>query len=117
MFGIALPVLEAYASIAAAVFAAATFTLGMIAASRILLRRRANRIRVERYLRAERDRNTNKGQRSALEIAIQLGLLEDQVVEAALVSRRIARWTKTDEHGFAVRMLLSFDPKKRATQH
>ena len=117
MSNIPLSVGEAYASIVAAIFAASTFLLGIVAGSRVMLRRRSNRLRVERYLKSEREQDADKGQRSVLHIATELGLLEAQVIEAAFVSNRVARWTKTDELGVATRMLLSYDPERRSEQN
>ncbi len=62
-----------------------------------VVERRAKRLRLESYLKAERDAGKDKGQRSMLHLVARVGLTEQEVLQASFRSRHIARVLTTNK--------------------
>ena len=68
--------------------------------------------RLESYLKAERDKKTDKGQRSLLNIVSKIGLTEDEILQISFRSQRIERRIDPNEKGFADRLLFQYVDRK-----
>ena len=62
-----------------------------------VVERCAKRLRLESYLKAERDAGKYKGQRSMLHLVARVGLTEQEVLQASFRSRHIARVLTTNK--------------------
>ena len=90
-----------------------TAVVAVLASGWYVLQRRTKRHRLEHYLKAEYDAGGDKGQRTLLHLAANLGMTETEIMDAAFRSRRIDRVVTTDDAGRADRMMLVYLPKKR----
>lgn len=64
---------------------------------------------LEKYLQAEKEEGSDKGQRSALNIMSKIGLTEAEIFEASRTSRNIVRLTKSGEDEFASKLLFKYE--------
>ncbi len=69
---------------------------------------RHKRIRLENYLREEKATSGDKGQRSILRIMGDVGLTQDEILQASFGNARIGRCVTQDEQGFAKLLLLEY---------
>lgn len=63
---------------------------------------------LEEYLRAEKAKGEDRGQRSILRILSEVGLTEDEIIQASFRNAKISRCVTADEKGFANRLLLEY---------
>ncbi len=91
---------------------AAILTAGVavFAYSRYLYERRQKRLRLEAYLKAEKEVGRDKGQRTVLYLVAQLGMTETQVVDSAFRSKCIRRLVSLDQKGHASVLMLEYAP-------
>ena len=74
-----------------------------------LIERRGKRLRLEAYLKAERDKGKDKGQRSMLHLVARVGLTEKEILQASFRSRHIDRGLTTNKlDGIAKDILLEY---------
>jgi hypothetical protein len=100
--------LESIASIASIVTAiAAAWAYG-----RYLTVLRRKRVRLEQYLKSEKTKNTDRGQRTVLHLSAVLALTEADILQAAFDSRNIVRRIEKDDNGKADRLLLEYETRK-----
>lgn len=100
--------LESIASIASIVTAiAAAWAYGRYLS--VLCRKR---VRLEQYLKSEKIKNTDRGQRTVLHLSAVLGLTEADILQAAFDSKNIVRRIEKDDTGKADRLLLEYEPRK-----
>jgi hypothetical protein len=71
---------------------------------------RKQRKALESYLKAEKEKGEDKGQRSIPHLQKALGLTEDEIRWAAKASKVIKQRTRQDESGMATTSLFEFDP-------
>ncbi len=92
---------------------AAILTAGvaLFAYSLYLRERRQKRLRLEAYLKAEKEAGRDKGQRTVLYLVAQLGLTETEVVDAAFRSKCIRRLVSTDLKGHAKGLMFEYSPR------
>ena len=70
------------------------------------------RLRLENYLKAQKDAGANKGQRTVMHLVAALGMTEAEIVDAAFRSGHIERKVTVDQDGAASRLLLEYSAKK-----
>ena len=73
-----------------------------------LCERRGKVSRLETYLKAERDKGDNKGQRTVLNIVAELSMSENDVLDAAFRSKHVRCVTKPDEDGYVAKLLFEY---------
>lgn len=78
-----------------------------------LYERRQKRLRLEKYLKAEKDVGGDKGQRTVLLLVARLGMTETEVVDAAFRSNCIRRLVSSDSKGHAETLMLEYDPNPK----
>ncbi|MCH9764505.1 MAG: hypothetical protein K0U34_00725 [Alphaproteobacteria bacterium] len=66
-----------------------TACIAGIAGLRFWMERRAKRRKLERYLKHEKDKGTDKGQRTLLHLTSRLAMTESDILQAAFSSRHI----------------------------
>jgi hypothetical protein len=64
--------------------------------------------RLEAYLRAEKRKGADKGQRSILRISSDVGLTGDEIIQASFRNPHIGRRIVEDEKGFAKLILFEY---------
>lgn len=89
------------ASIGTAIFAA--WAYGRL---KYVLHRR--RVDLEQYLKSEKDRKTDHGQRTLLHLSRELKLSQSDIFEAALQSENVELLVQKDSQGKAKRLLLEY---------
>ncbi len=91
---------------------AAILTAGVaaLAYSCYLYERRQKRLRLETYLKTEKEAGLDKGQRTVLYLVAQLGMTETEVVDAAFRSKCIRRLVSVDKKGHAKGLMLEYAP-------
>ena len=65
--------------------------------------------RLEQYLRAEKQKGENKGQRSVLRIIRDVGLTEDEIIQASFRNHKIRRRIIPDEKGIADQLMFEYE--------
>lgn len=70
--------------------------------------RRGKRIRLENYLKHEKEEGADKGQRTIMHLVARLGMTETEIVDAAFRSNCIERKIKSDGVGTASKLLLEY---------
>lgn len=71
--------------------------------------RRCKRIKLERYLQGEKKSGADKGQRSTIRIMRDIGLTEDEIVQASFNSNKIKRRVFEDKKsGLASDLLFEY---------
>ena len=92
---------------------AAILTAGvaLFAYSLYLRERRQKRLRLEAYLKAEKEAGRDKGQRTLLYLVAQVGMTETEVVDAAFRSKCIRRLVSTDSKGYATGLMFEYAPR------
>jgi hypothetical protein len=73
---------------------------------RYLLRRK--RVDLEEYLKSEKDKGANQGQRTLLHLSRALALSQADILQAAFDSKNIEPRIETDSDGKAKRLLLEY---------
>lgn len=67
------------------------------------------RIKLEQYLRSEKQQGSDNGQRSLLHLVANVGMTETELIQASFKSKRIIRRIKQDKNsGLADSILLEF---------
>lgn len=91
-------------------FAAIATALVAVAGSAwFVMERGAKRRRLEAYLKAERDKGQDKGQRSILHLVARVGLTEPEILQASFRSKHIGRVLTTNKaDGIAKDVLLEY---------
>lgn len=69
---------------------------------------RGKRVSLENYLAAEKARGVDKGQRTILHLVANLGLTEDEILQAAFRSKAITRRVDSGVDGKATILLLEY---------
>ncbi len=90
-----------------------TAVVAVLASAWYVMERRRKRRRLEQYLKDEYEARRDKGQRTLLHLAANLGMTETEIMDAAFRSKRIDRVVVTDSAGRADRMMLVYLPRKR----
>ena len=73
---------------------------------------RTKRIRLENYLRDEKAKDRDQGQRSLLHLMANVGMTEAELIQASFRSKHIARKiAKDDENGRAAALLLEWSDR------
>lgn len=88
----------------------ATFLVGVGAYFRFLHQTRQKSKRLEDYLRAEKNSGRDQGQRTPLQIMREVGLTEDEIIQASFRNKRIGRRVKVGQDGLAERLLFVYEP-------
>lgn len=73
-----------------------TGLIALIAGCRYWSDQRRKRRALERYLKAEKDKGTDKGQRTLLHLTARLAMTENDILQAAFSSRHVASRVGTD---------------------
>lgn len=73
--------------------------------------RRQKRLRLEDYLKSEKTKGTDQGQRGMQHLVARVGMSESDVLDIAFRSKRIRRVTRVDEDGFATMVMLEYISK------
>ena len=73
-----------------------TAVVAVVAACKYGLERRARRRKLELYLRSEKERGDDKGQRTLLHLTARLAMTESDILHAAFSSRHIRSRVATD---------------------
>jgi uncharacterized iron-regulated membrane protein len=98
---LALEIVSHLAAIATGVVAVAAYWM-------YLHDRKAKRLRLEKHLREEKERDTDHGQRTLLHLVARLGMSEGEIMDAAFRSKVIARRVATDKDGRANMLFLEY---------
>ncbi|HEY1615106.1 MAG TPA: hypothetical protein VGF97_15575 [Rhizomicrobium sp.] len=70
----------------------------------------SKRRKLESYLRSEKSKGADKGQRTVLHLMVRVGLTEDEILQASFRSRHIKRLIATDpKTNRAEAILLAYD--------
>ncbi len=88
-----------------------TAAVAIYAYSHYLHERRQRRLRLEEYLKAEKDTRKDEGQRTVMHLVAALGMTETEVVDSAIRSSCIRRVVKPDKSGYAGRLMFEYVPK------
>lgn len=89
--------------------AIATAGVALIAYGNFLTRERIKRIRLEAYLKQEKQRGEDRGQRSLIHLTAKLGLTEPEMLQASFASTKVHRKVVEDEGtGIANLILLEY---------
>lgn len=64
--------------------------------------------RLEQYLRDQKVKGGDRGQRSVIQIVRDVGLTEDEIIQASFRNPRVARRVKLDEDGLAKQLLFEY---------
>ena len=64
--------------------------------------------RLEEYLRKEKAKQIDQGQRSIIQIIRDVGLTEDEIIQVSFRNPHVARRVKTDEDGLAKQLLFEY---------
>ena len=99
---------EQVLAIAANWAAILTAVVAVCAYGRYVWVRRHKRSRLEKHLKAEKAKETDKGQRGIPHLVAKLGMSESDVLEAAFQNKRIRRVTDEDKDGFATKLMLEY---------
>ena len=93
----------------AAIFTALVAVFGY---GKYVLEHRQHRVRLERYLKSEKAKAGDRGQRSAFHLIARLGMTEADILKASFQSKRIARRVGVDkETGRANAILFEWSGK------
>lgn len=96
-------------SLVANVAAILTAAVALAGSLWYVIERGAKRRRLEAYLKAERDKGQDKGQRSILHLTARVGLTEPEILQASFRSKHIARvLTANKADGIAKDILLEY---------
>lgn len=71
---------------------------------------RRKRRDLENYLEDLWKNKGQKTQRTLVSLSAALAMTKADILQAAFVSNRVARRVKTDEHGYAMELLLEYKP-------
>ena len=71
----------------------------------IYLKRR----QLENYLREQKQKSDDKGQRSMVHLVRHVGLTEDEILKISFKSKRIERRIKKDAQGYAESLLFEYN--------
>ena len=63
---------------------------------------------LEDYLREQKQKSNDRGQRSLLHLVRHVGLTEDEILKMSFKSRRIQRRIKKDAEGYAESLLFEY---------
>jgi hypothetical protein len=86
-----------------------TALVAVVGSAWFVMERGAKRRRLEAYLKAERDKGQDKGQRSILHLIARVGLTEQEILQASFRSRHIGRVLTTNKaDGIAKDILLEY---------
>jgi hypothetical protein len=85
------------ASVATFILALAGASIGFASFVWVLWDRLQKRLKLERYLKAEKEKKKDNGRRSILRIISDLGLTEDEIVQLSFRSKRIIRRRHADD--------------------
>lgn len=64
--------------------------------------------RLEEYLRAEKAKKVDQGQRSIIQIIRDVGLTEDEIIQASFRNPHVGRRAKIGEDGLAKQLLFEY---------
>ncbi len=67
---------------------------------------------LEEFLRREKLKGEDKGQRSVIRIIKDVGLTQDEIIQASFRNPRIVRRVAQDERGLANQLLFEYDGDK-----
>ena len=87
-----------------------TAIVAVLAYGRYVYERRQKRVRLEAYLKAEKDAGNDQGQRTVLHLVRHLKMNETDVLDAAFRSKRIQPVVIPNSQGRAETMMLEFRP-------
>jgi hypothetical protein len=65
---------------------------------------------LEEYLRKEKAKHADQGQRSIIQITRDVGLTEDEIIQVSFRNHHVARRVKIGEDGLAKQLLFEFQP-------
>jgi hypothetical protein len=68
--------------------------------------------RLEEFLRSEKMKAVDQGQRSVIRIIKEVGLTEDEIIQASFRNPRIRRRVVSDERGLAQELLFEYVDEK-----
>lgn len=117
---------EQHLEILANIAAILTAMIATWAYGHFLWERRQKRVRLETYLRDEKNIRDDNGQRTVLHLVANLGMSEPEIIDAAFRSKVINRLVSVDKQGRADRLLLEYDsgnpeddlpPRRRGSSH
>ena len=66
---------------------------------------------LEEYLRKEKAKQTDQGQRSIIQIMRDVGLTEDEIIQVSFRNPHVARRAKIGEDGLAKQLLFEYEDK------
>jgi hypothetical protein len=75
-----------------------TALVAFVGSAWYIIERGAKRHRLEAYLKAERDKSEDEGQRSILHLIARAGLTEQEILQASFRSKHIGRVLTTNKH-------------------
>ena len=87
-----------------------TFILAVFAYGKYAYERKNKRLRLERYLRVEKESGRDQGQRTLMHLLARVGMSEAEILDAAFRSKYIEIKTIPDEANRAVGVLLEYKP-------
>lgn len=80
-----------------------------------LYERRQKRVRLEKYLKLEKETGAGEGLRTLVHLSARLGMTETELVDAAFRSKHIIRKVSVDKAGHASKMLLGYSENSKDT--
>lgn len=88
--------------------AIATFVVGIFGYLRYLcgLHKKSNRL--EAYLRSEKEKEKDRGQRSIIQIIRDVGLTEDEIIQVSFRNSHVGRRVKIGQDGLATQLLFEY---------
>lgn len=76
---------------------------------------RSKRVRLERYLKSEQEKNSNTGTHTVVHLMAKLGMTEAEVLHASFASEHIVHKTrKDDDTGLAAQLLFEYSSVAKA---
>ena len=85
-----------------------TAIIAVLAYGRYEWSRCQKRLRLEKHLKAEKAKGTDKGQRTVLHLVAHLSMSEDDVLDAAFRSKRVQCVTTSDQEGYVSKLLFEY---------
>jgi hypothetical protein len=85
-----------------------TALIALLAYGRYECARNRKRRCLEEYLKAEKAKATNKGQRTILHLVARLSMTEGDVLDAAFRSKRVRCVTNSDHEGYVAQLLFEY---------
>ncbi len=67
--------------------------------------------KLEQYLRSEKAKRDDQGQRSVIQIIRDVGLTEDEIIQVSFRNPRVGRRVKLDAEGLAKQLLFEYQDK------